>query len=331
MAAPDESLAPARVCRIGHLVRLAGLACAVAVAAAGCATVSATAPAPGRTGSAAASKLTHRSGPAGVLGPQGGSPALAGGLDRSMLGRLVLPPGARRTGTRSLPAANELVSANAVVVTRFYWAPVSEPSANAFFLAHRPRAMVWNGTSTGSGPSARDFMQSVSYALRTVPPGIEQQSQLLVTLRADPHGGTVIRTDATAIWYPWRTAAEYLRPSAYRSVTVTATFPNTTSPAMSLIRRRTFTSRAVIARLAAVLNGLHAAAGYLPSCPFFLPQYRLTFTPDPDRAPMVVTPVGCTGDQLTAVGRKQPTLSDPSSMRLFPVIARLLGVRRSYW
>ncbi|MHB1593109.1 MAG: hypothetical protein ACYCO9_11095 [Streptosporangiaceae bacterium] len=308
-------------------LRVAGAVCVAAVVVAGCA---ANGPAGRRVGtSASPSARLARS--AGALGPRGGSPTLARRIDRTMLARLVLPPGARPTGRRSLPAADEIGSANAVVVTRFYRAPVSESSANAFFLANRPRGMVPNGTSTGSGPSPQDFTQSVSYALRTPPPGIEPQNQLLVTLRTDPHGGTVIRVDATAIWYPWRTAAEYLRPSAYRSVTATATFPNTTNPGKSITRQRTSTSRSVIARLAAVLNGLHAAAGYQGSCPVFLPQYRLTFTPAAGGHAMVVAPVGCTGDQVTVAGLRQPVLADPSSMKLFPVLARLLGVRKSYW
>ncbi len=342
MAAPHGWHLAARVRRAAHapstrgLLRAAGVACVVAVAAAGCTTTSAdTGARPSaarRAGVAAVSKPTQAGpGTAGVHGPPGGSPGLARRLDRSMLGRLALPPGARPTGRRSLQAADSIGSVNAVVVTRFYWTPMSELAANAFFLARQPTGMVRTGYGTGSGPSTRDFVQSVSYVVRTVPAGIESQNQLLVTFRADPHGGTVIRADATAIWYPWRTAAEYLRPSAYRSVTVTATFPNTANQNKSITRRRTFTSRAAIARLAAVLNGLHAAAGYLPLCPAFLPQYRLTFTPVPGRPPMVVTPDGCTGDQPAVAGRKQPVLSDPSSMKLFPAIASLLGVRKSYW
>ncbi|MHB1874842.1 MAG: hypothetical protein ACYCPF_08320 [Streptosporangiaceae bacterium] len=317
------------------LLRVAGVACVVAVAAAGCTTTGAKTgakpPAPRLTGVAAAMPVRTRSRSAGVLGPPGGSSALARKLDRLMLGRLVLPTGAKPTGRRALQAADEIGSTNAVVVTRYYWVPASELTANAFFLAHQPTGMAQNGYGTGSGPSPQDFVQSVTYALRTVPAGIGSQDQLLVTLRADPHGGTIIRADATAIWYPWRTAAEYLRPSAYRSVTVTVTFPNTTSPNKSITRRRTSTSRAVIARLAAVLNGLHAAAGFMSSCPAFLPQYRLTFTPAAGGHPVVVAPVGCTGDQVTVAGRKQPVLSDVSSMKLFPVLARLLGVRKSYW
>lgn len=341
MAAPHGWHPAARVRRAAHapsprgLLRTAGLAGVVAVAAAGCATTGTDAgakpPAVRGTGVAMAAPVRTGSRSAAVLGPPGGSSALARRLDRSMLGRLVLPAGARPTGRRSLQAADSIGSVNAVVVTRFYWTPMSELTVDAFFLAHQPAGMVRNGYGTGSGPSPQDFVQSVGYALRTAPAGIESQNQLLVTMRADPHGGTVIRADATAIWYPWRTAAEYLHPSAYRSVTVTVTFPNTTNPSKSITRRRTSTSRSVIARLAAVLNGLHAAAGFMPLCPAFLPQYRLSFTPVPGRPPMVVTPVGCTGDLVTVAGRKQPVLSDPSSMKLFPVIASLLGVRKSYW
>src|SRR5258708_18963877 len=51
---------------------------------------------------------------------------------------------------------------------------------------------------------------------------IDPSTTLLATLAAGPHGGTVVRADAEVVWYPPRTAAEYLDPMEYQSVTITA-------------------------------------------------------------------------------------------------------------
>ena len=70
-----------------------------------------------------------------------------------------------------------------------------------------------------------------------------------------PRGsGSLIRAEVQVVWYPPRSGTECIHPGWYRSVTVTV-------PMQSDARRddtvaRTFTSQAVIAQLAALLNRL---------------------------------------------------------------------------
>jgi hypothetical protein len=85
---------------------------------------------------------------------------------------------------------------------------------------------------------------------------------------------------------------------------------------------RTFTSAAVIARLAVFLNGrppapTAALAGL--SCPAPLVTFTLRFTATSRQAPAVlVSTAGCMADTITVSGRQQPSLWDtaggPESM-----------------
>jgi hypothetical protein len=248
-----------------------------------------------------------------------------------MLTSLALPPGARPTGTRALRAADQIASPDLVEVTRFYWVPLPEHAADEFFGSHLPAGMAPAGSGSGAAPGSASYFQSVTYTLRNAPAGIDGQSELLVTLRAGPRGGTVVRADAEVVWYPWRTAAEYLRPADYRSVTVSGSFGSLTGPGMTVRRSRTFTSRAVVARLAAVLDGLRADNPGTVNCPMLLASYRLSFAPAGGGGPTVVTPSSCLGDEVTVAGRPQPMLFDPNSQKVLAVVGRLLGVPRSDW
>ncbi len=309
------------------------LTAAVTLAAAGCTTAGRVTGA-GRP-SARAVRTVRRPGQrvrvGGVLGPPGGSPAVARKTSRAMLTSLALPPGARPTGTRALRAADQIASPDLVEVTRFYWVPLPEHAADEFFGSHLPAGMAPAGSGSGAAPGSASYFQSVTYTLRNAPAGIDGQSELLVTLRAGPRGGTVVRADAEVVWYPWRTAAEYLRPADYRSVTVSGSFGSLTGPGMTVRRSRTFTSRAVVARLAAVLDGLRADNPGTVNCPMLLASYRLSFAPAGGGGPTVVTPSSCLGDEVTVAGRPQPMLFDPNSQKVLAVVGRLLGVPRSDW
>ncbi len=312
---------------------LATGAVTVTVAAAGCTTTGRVTGA-GRSSARAVradSQAGQRTRGDGVLGPPGGSPALARKTGLAMLTRLAFPPGARPTSTRGLRAADQIGSPDLVEVTRFYWVPLSEHAADGFFGSHLPAGMAPAGSGSGAAPGSASYFQSVTYTLRKAPAGIDGQSELLVTLRADPGGGTVVRADAEVVWYPWRTAAEYLRPADFRSVTVSGSFGSLTNSGTTVRRSRTFTSRAVIARLAAVLDGLRADNPGTVHCPMLLASYRLSFAPAGGGAPTVVTPSSCLGDGVTVAGRPQPALFDPNNQKVLAVVGRLLGVPRSDW
>ncbi len=305
-------------------VRRSGGAAAVVIAAAGVLA--------GACGTAGAGRLAPRSRtPIGtrVAVPPGGSPAEARAVGRRVLGALILPPGSHRIPPRSQPPRSEMIGGRDVIdVSRFYWLPLSENAAFTFLQHHVPAGTEVSGT--GSGGS---FM-AVQYSLKAPPPGLEKFNMLLATLAVGPNGGTLVRADAEVIWYPRRSAAEYLPPAGYRSVTVMAAFTGRLGLAQPRITR-VFTSQAVIARLARLLDGMHATAARIGNCPAILPRFRIEFVPrrrgNSRAAPVLVGPAGCGGEVITADGRPQPILEDIGSMRLFAVVGPLLGVHRHYW
>jgi hypothetical protein len=73
--------------------------------------------------------------------------------------------------------------------------------------------------STGQGGRlGRVTMRMISYAPRSLPAGIEQAA-VAVTVIPAGGGGSLLRADAEVIWFPPRSAAEYLRPAAFQAVT----------------------------------------------------------------------------------------------------------------
>jgi hypothetical protein len=263
--------------------------------------------------------------------PPGGSPAEARAVGRRMLASLILPPGSRRIGPRSQPPRSGLIGGqNVVDVSRFYWLPLPEEAAASFLQHHVPAGTDVSGTGSG------EAFVAMQYSLKAPPAGLEKySSMLLATLAVGPNGGTLLRADAELTWYPPRSAAEYLPPSGYRSVKVTATFTSPLGRAKPRTITRVFTSQAVLARLARLLDGMHATAPWTGSCPALLPQFRIVFAPkrngNSKARPVSVTPSGCRGELLTTEGMLQPALEDIGSMRLLAVIGPLLDAHRHYW
>jgi hypothetical protein len=121
---------------------------------------------------------------------------------------------------------------------------------------------------------------------------------------------TLVAAYANAAWLPTRTAAERLDPASFRAVTISADQLVATPHRVT----RTFTSAAVIAKLAAFLNGrppAPAAALAGVSCPAPVNSFTLRFTPVSGRAGAVtVSAGGCMVDAITVNGRPQPSLWD---------------------
>lgn len=263
--------------------------------------------------------------------PPGGSPAEARAVGSRVLASLILPPGSRRIGPQSQPPRSGLIGGqNVIDVSRFYWLPLPGEAAASFLQHHVPAGTDFSGTGSGEAYVA------VQYLLKAPPAGLDKYgSVLLATLTVGPNGGTLLRADAELTWYPKRSGAEYLPPNGYRSVTVTATFTSSSGRAKPRTITRVVTSQAVIARLARLLDGMHATAPWTGSCPRLLPQFQVVFTPKGERdskaGPVSVTPSGCRGELLTTEGMPQPALEDIGSMRLLAVIGPLLDVHRHYW
>jgi hypothetical protein len=77
---------------------------------------------------------------------------------------------------------------------------------------------------------------------------------------------------------------------------------------------RTFTSSAIIATLADLLNNLQAAPDVAMSCPNAEASYQLRFSPRDRGAPEVVaSTAGCEDVHVTTGAIPQPALRDPDN------------------
>jgi hypothetical protein len=208
-------------------------------------------------------------------------------------------------------------SVNLVDVKRFAWVPLAPDAAQAYFEHHVPRGMKESGDCTSSNGITFDYC--VTYSITAPPAGVEDDSQILVTLQIGARGGSQVRLDAQLIWYPPRSAAEYIDPAGYGAVTVQGTIQGKRRAA------RTFTSRSAIATLAGLFNSMHVQPPWSGSCPAeassFLVQFRVT---PASPAIVTVTPYICVGDLVTVRSKAQPELTDFNSSKALAAIGRLL-------
>ena len=289
---------------------------------AGCGTRIADLPARGRPVPAATASAARS--PAGT-GPAAGSRAGAQALARRMLSRLILPPGARPLRMRVLPPLLRQPQipdggTHDADVHRLFL--LSEPmsAVQSFLRAHLPAGMRESGDGQ-SADSTGITMEIVSFEPRTLPAGING-AELDTAVVPAAGGGSLLRADAAVIWYPARSAAERVDPTQYRAAVVSVTLFN---PRQHTVRR-TITSGGVIAGLAGLADGLHAAPYQPPNCPAILASYRITFVPAARPAPqVVVTPSGCMTVGVAVAGAAQPPLWGDTG--LIRAATRLLHVK----
>ena len=114
----------------------------------------------------------------------------------------------------------------------------------------------------------------------------------------------MLRADGEVAWYPPRSAAERLRPAAYRAVTITRTVPGS---------RHAKVGRSAPVPTSPAWPGswtsLPASDGGSFSCPVG-PGVRLVFRPKAGQPRFVVTASGCATDTVAVAGRDQPSLAD---------------------
>ncbi len=242
-----------------------------------------------------------------------------------MLASLVLPPGSRHVGARPMPERAELAGSLSLVDrSSFFVVPMPMQATAAFLDSHPPAGLLVTGT--GSASSRRGvFEEDVSFYLRAPPAGISGDTMLLVSLASGPRGSTVARADAEVVWYPPRTAAEYLRPGKILSARIAASFLN---PRLRHFARAV-TSRRVIARLAALLDHMRATDNSPRFCPMIDAKYRVTFTGRAGQPRVVVDATGCATDSVVVNGEAQPPLWDPAN-RLIDALHRLLRLSHRY-
>lgn len=271
-----------------------------------------TRPAPGQT---ASYTVTSRG------GPPHGSRAASLALGRKMVRQLRRPPGSRPARPHPVPRylrqpAEGIGVIHRVDVARYYTAPRSMRAAYAYLRRHVPAGYRrWVTGSAGQGSvTVEEF---VVYAPKALPRGVDV-ADLVVGVVPGRHGGSVLRADGEVGWAPPRSAAEYLRPAAYRAVTITRT-----SQSSGHRTTRTFRSRDAIARLARILNSLPASDGGPMSCSPAAPSYYLVFRPRARHPRFAVTAFDCVTDRVTVAGRAQPELNDPRN-RVEAAAQRLL-------
>jgi hypothetical protein len=279
-------------------------AAAAAVLLAGCGTAlakSATAPVRAHTAAAPAVSIRTR--------------ALA--LAWRLVGEVSPPPGTRTVHLAKLPwplnQPQAALEPGWVRVAETLEAPAKPASRWTGLLARTP---LRDSGGLTPGATAGSILQAPA-------PGLDV-AVFAVTLVQLSHGTILIDVRAEAAWLPARTSAEHLDPAAFRSVTISA------QPWQSRVRTRTFTARADIARLAAIINGGVPAPPSVVdgmSCAPVAIIYTLRFTPHAAGGPsVVVTLGGCPHAYgITVNGRQQPSLWDNGELRT--AAGGLLGIR----
>lgn len=234
-------------------------------------------------------------------------------LARRLLAKVVLPPGTHRFRGRKLPAAlrspaEEPSSDHIVDVHRVFTERRSMRRTIAFLNHHHPAG--W--TSQGSGDSytidhGREIIteEYIAYAPRHIRPAFNE-IQMLVEVVPGHHRHAISRVDIQVIWYPRRSAAEYLVARHFRAVRIDEwRYGNRVRHV-----RRTFRQRAIIDKLTRVLNDLPASPGGVWSCPIVLRTYQLTFEPVKGQRRAVVQADGCPPEYgISISGRAQPPLA----------------------
>jgi len=243
-----------------------------------------------------------------IPGPPAGSRAEAAALARLLLSRVPLPPGARRLPQIPLPPSLTApaygYAGGSASLDQYQLFVLAQPvgTAAAMLAARVPPGMGDGGT--GGGGTTRD----VSYLARSVLAGIAS-AQLVLTIAPASSGGSMLRADAQVIWYPPRSAAEYIDPARYHVlglvVTIFGRNPHTV--------RKVVTSQAFIARLAETLDRAQAEPTATVVCPADFEDYQLSFSVSRSSRPEVTVranETGCGGAQVAVNGQSQPSLAD---------------------
>lgn len=258
-------------------------------------------------------------------GPPAGSRAEAATLARLMMSRLRLPSGARRLPPTPVPRSVRepplWVKAAAAIDLHCLFELEQPMAAAAAILTARVPAGMSLGVTGSSGGSADVTSMQVGYNARSVPAGV-YDARLVLTIAPASSGGSLVRADAQVIWFPPRTAAEYIDPARYHVLVIAVTILNPRSHTID----RVVTSQAAITQLAEALNRSQVQP-VEPFCPLIFATYRLAFAVSLHGRPVVVISASrwpCGGAKITAGGREQPPLQDADTV--VATADRLLGV-----
>jgi hypothetical protein len=249
-----------------------------------------------------------------------GSPspaAKAAGLAGHLVAEMSFPAGTKPASLRTIPAGlrdDGPPGSHWAHAERLLVAPVKPAAVWAALLSHKPFDDSGSmGSAADNGPVGTDAV------LPAPEPGV---SAAVASVWLEPwhNGTTLIAAYAYATWLPVRAAAEHLNPGSFRAVTVTAT---SNVPRQRLVTR-TFTSGAIIDRIASFLNARPAAPQLAFPCPFPATSYQATFAPKVKGGPKVTVSPSCMTDQIAVNGEDQPLVWDTSG-GLATLLGKIVG------
>jgi hypothetical protein len=272
-------------------------------------------PHPGRTASA-------------VPGPPPGNRAEAAALAGRILSRLRLPPGARRLpptplpSSLSEPAFQYAGGAAYLDLHQLFAVALSMNSVATALAAHVPAGMRGPGTGQGSGSGTGPYLE-VDYTDWSLPAGISAAQLVLTIVPAGP-GGSLLRADAQVMWYPPRTAAEYIDPARFHVLAITVTIYG---GRRLRTMHKVVTSQAVITAVAEALDRSQAEPTGTVVCPSDAEIYQLAFSVSRSSRPVVevsATPSSCGGTGITVRGQAQPAVADGGAVAA--IAGRVFGI-----
>jgi hypothetical protein len=262
------------------------------------------------------------------LGPPGGSKAEASALATSMLAHAVLPTGARSEPAWPLPRSVRQYDmathvAGEVDLTRLFLLPMPMSQAAGYLQSHVPSRFA-NAAGGSTGLLGETTSQDLEYSLRRLPRGIFAADLYYTVVPARGGSTALLAVDAQVTWYPSRSAAEYIQPASFRSVSITVT----STPTHYV--ERTVHSPAVIAALAKLLDSLPASPpGSFITCP--LPNsFLLRFGATHSHHEIVVVGYGCPYVDITVRSAKQPALYVKDIVSLAKRLRRIIGIHLAH-
>src|ERR1700733_9634036 len=249
----------------------------------------------------------------------------------SLLASLNLPSDAVRQATE--PAGDDGTLAQPVsapatpnaVDDHAWWVVPATTSQVLQYVKSHPPAGGASDFSGGSGGGGKPTVTAPGFQWKAIPGELSIRSLIVAVVRLQD-GATGGRADSEVVWLTPRPPSERI-PRGARRVVVTDTRGGEVVQGPF-----TVTSRATVARIASLLNGLPALQPGTYSCPAALGwRIRVAFyrsrtvSTTPPLALALAAPSGCGVVQLRLNGRRQPPLADGSEVS--NRLSRLLGVR----
>lgn len=227
----------------------------------------------------------------------------------------------------SASAASASGSAGSDLVVRTAWwrAPGTMDSVLAWVKAHPPKGLSLTGAGASSGPSG---ITSRFYEFSLPPvPGVLLSRSLYVSVASDGPDRTALRVDSEVAWLPAKPAAEHI-PASARLVTITAVPGASAGRVRHVHRPVTITSRAVVAKIATVVDDLPLMPPGVFSCPAGNGLgLRLAFRAvkgGPVLAQVTAEANGCGTVTLEVGGKHMPALW--GGARMTQQVLRLAGI-----